>query len=345
MILDALISSGWLPDPIIRRGIRRLLRARQRSLRDGSKAERAQREREFIERLKSSPIAIHQGEANAQHYEVPPRFFELVLGRRLKYSSGWWAAGVSTLDAAEEAMLALTCERAQIRPGQDILELGCGWGSLTLYLAERFPTCRIFAVSNSRPQREFITGRARVLKLTNIEIETADISHWSPTRSFDRVVSVEMFEHLRNWPEMFRRVASWMKPEGRFFMHVFTHKAHSYAFTDEGEDDFMARHFFTGGMMPADGLAPSLSEHLVVEERFQVEGTHYARTAAAWLANMDAHRPEIEALFTRTYGDQAKKFWHYWRVFFMSCEELWAFDSGREWLVSHYRFRAARAVA
>jgi cyclopropane-fatty-acyl-phospholipid synthase len=158
------------------------------------------------------------------------------------------------------------------------------------------------------------------------------------------VVSVEMFEHLRNWPEMFRRVASWMKPEGRLFMHVFTHKDHSYAFTDKGEDDFMARHFFTGGMMPSDGLAPSLTDHLEVEERFQVEGTHYARTAAAWLANMDAHRPEIEDLFAKTYGDQAKKFWHYWRVFFMSCEELWAFDSGREWLVSHYRFRPTRPV-
>ncbi len=341
MILDALISSGWLPDPVIRAGIRRLLRDRRASLRSGSAEARAQREQEFIERLKSSPIAIHQGEANAQHYEVPPRFFELVLGRRLKYSSGLWETGISTLDAAEETMLSLTCERARIAPGQDILELGCGWGSLTLYMAERFPTARIFAVSNSRPQREFIMKRARALKLTNIEIETADISHWSPPRTFDRVVSVEMFEHLRNWPEMFRRVAAWLKPEGRFFMHVFTHREHSYTFTDEGDTDFMARHFFTGGMMPGDGLAPALCDHLRVEEHWRLEGEHYSRTSAAWLANMDANRAEIESLFTSTYGGEAKRFWHYWRVFFMSCEELWAFDRGREWLVSHYRLRAA----
>lgn len=341
MILDALIGGGWLPDSVIRAGIKRLLRDRQASLGSGSAEARGRREQEFIERLRSSPIAIHQGEANAQHYEVPPRFFELVLGRRLKYSSGLWESNTSTLDDAEGAMLALTCERAGIEPGQQILELGCGWGSLTLFMAERFPSSRIVAVSNSRPQREFIMERARVLKLSNVEIETADIASWSPTRTFDRVVSVEMFEHLRNWPEMFRRVASWLEPHGRFFMHVFTHREHSYAFTDEGDTDFMARHFFTGGMMPGDGLAEAIADHLQVEEHWRLGGEHYARTAAAWLANMDAHRTEIEALFASTYGGEARKFWHYWRVFFMSCEELWAYDHGREWLVSHYRLRAA----
>jgi cyclopropane-fatty-acyl-phospholipid synthase len=336
---DFLVGSGLLPDRLARFGIRRLLKERKHSLYAGSLEARRRREEEFIQAIRSSPIAIHQDAANAQHYEVPARFFELVLGQRLKYSSGFWDEGAATLDQAEEKMLALTCQRAQVGPGQDILELGCGWGSLTLFMAQNFPTSRIFAVSNSRPQREFIMNRARALRLPNIEIETSDVSHWSPSRLFDRVVSVEMFEHLRNWPEMFRRVASWLEPDGRFFMHVFTHRDYSYPFEDAGDTDFMARHFFTGGMMPADGLALAVDADLKVEDHWKMEGSHYARTAAAWLANMDAHRPEIEALFRATYGNRAKKFWHFWRAFFMACEELWAFDAGREWMVSHYRFK------
>lgn len=341
MTTDALIGSGLLPDPVVRFGIRRLLRQRLNSLRRGEVGERMRREADFIESLHSSPIALHQDAANAQHYEVPARFFELVLGRRLKYSSGLWEEGVATLDEAEEKMLALTCERARLEDGQDVLELGCGWGSLTLFMAERYPASRIVAVSNSKPQREFILGRARRLGLHNVFVHTADIASWAPEGAFDRVVSVEMFEHLRNWPEMFRRVASWLKSDGRFFMHVFTHREHAYPFTDEGDSDFMARHFFTGGMMPSDGLALALSESLEVEEHRRVEGTHYARTSAAWLHNMDRNRAEIEAIFATTYGPLAGRFWHYWRAFFMSCEELWAFDGGWEWIVSHYRFRRA----
>lgn len=344
MITDAVIASGLLPDPLIRFGIRRLLRQRIDELRRGSEKTRRRCEAEFVQFLRSSPIAVHQDAANAQHYEVPPRFFELVLGPRLKYSSGLWEDGVTTLDVAEERMLELTSKRARLGPGQDILELGCGWGSLTLFMAERFPDSRILAVSNSRPQREFIMNRARALNLVNVEVETADIALWSPPRAFDRIVSVEMFEHLRNWPAMFDRTASWLKPEGRFFLHVFTHHERSYVFTDQGDSDFMARHFFSGGMMPADGLAPGVSTALELEEHQRIQGSHYARTAAAWLRNMDASRAEIESLFARTYGPLAKRFWHYWRAFFMSCEELWAWDEGREWLVSHYRFRRARAV-
>ncbi|MEO8359007.1 MAG: cyclopropane-fatty-acyl-phospholipid synthase family protein [Vicinamibacteria bacterium] len=341
MSTDGLIGSGLLPDAMIRYGIRKFLRERKAALYDGSLEECRAREKRFVDGLASSPIAIGQDAANTQHYEVPPRFFELVLGKRLKYSSGFWDETATTLDASEERMLALTCERADLAPGQDVLELGCGWGSLTLSMAERFPSSRILGVSNSRPQREFILARAAARQLNNVEIATADITDWQPSRTFDRVVSVEMFEHLRNWPEMFRRVASWMKPTGRFFMHVFTHKDYSYPFEDEGDSDFMARHFFTGGMMPADSLAPTLDRDLQVEEHWKVPGTHYSRTSASWLANMDTHRPEIEALFSDTYGPEAKKFWHYWRAFFMSCEELWAFDEGREWLVSHYRLKAA----
>ena len=340
-ITDTLLGSGLLPDSLLRAGIKHLLRERKRSLDAGSAEVRADREREFIRTLRSSPVAVHQREANTQHYELPPRFFEIALGEHLKYSSGFWDATVATLNEAEERMLSLTCARAGIGPGQEILELGCGWGSLTLFMAEAFPDSRVLAISNSAPQREFIMGRARERRLRNIEVETADVSNWQASRTFDRVVSVEMFEHLRNWPEMFRRVASWLRPEGRFFMHVFTHRESSYLFEDNGSSDFMARHFFSGGMMPADGLAPSLNDDLVVEEHWRVPGTHYAHTAAAWLANMDARRTEVEDVFSGAYGGEARRFLHYWRIFFMSCEELWAYDSGREWLVSHYRMRRA----
>lgn len=342
MITDALIGAGVLPDFALRFGIRRLLRVRSRSLYADGPAAGPAREAAFLDDLRSSPIAVQQRAANTQHYEVPPGFYELVLGKRLKYSSGLWDEGVSNLDQAEERMLELTCARAGIAPGQDILELGCGWGSLTLFMAEKFPTSRVRAVSNSHHQREFILARAQAKGLSNVTIETADISDWTPGRTFDRVVSVEMFEHLRNWPEMFRRVAGWLVPDGRFFMHVFTHREFSYRFEDEGDSDFMARHFFSGGMMPADGLAPSIGGDLEVEEHVRVPGLHYARTAAAWLANMDTHRPEIERIFHSTYAGEASKFWHYWRAFFMACEELWAYDSGREWLVSHYRFKRVR---
>ena len=331
-----LAERGLVPTPAIRRGIRSIVARRHRQQLAMARPIDA-----WIEEMSRGPVALATEAANAQHYEVPPRFFELVLGRRLKYSSGLWEDDVATLDEAEERMLELTCERARLAPGQDILELGCGWGSLTLFMAERFPDSRILAVSNSRPQREFIMKRARALKLMNIEVETADVASWSPPHSYDRVVSVEMFEHLRNWPEMFGRVASWLKADGRFFLHVFTHRERSYPFTDEGDSDFMARHFFTGGMMPADDLALRVSGALEVEDHRRVEGTHYARTAAAWLKNMDANRDEIEPLFARTYGPLAGRFWHYWRAFFMSCEELWAYQGGSEWLVSHYRFRRA----
>lgn len=338
MSTDAVVGAGLLPDFLTRLGIRRLIRERQRSLYRGAASERSARERAFIEALTTSPVAIHQDAANAQHYEVPPRFFELVLGRNLKYSCAFFEPG-DTLDMAEGRMLGLTAARAQLGPDQDILELGCGWGSLTLFMAERFPTARILALSNSGAQREFILERARARNLTNIQVETADISHWEPPRAFDRVVSVEMFEHLRNWPLMFRRVSGWLEPQGRFFLHVFTHREYSYPFVDEGDGDFMARHFFTGGMMPSDTLALAVRGDLQLEEHVRIPGGHYAKTATAWLANMDAHRREIEVLFKQTYGPEAGRFWHYWRAFFMACEQLWSFDQGRQWIVSHYRFR------
>nr|WP_312028302.1 cyclopropane-fatty-acyl-phospholipid synthase family protein [Aquabacterium sp. J223] len=278
--------------------------------------------------------------ANEQHYEVPAAFFEAVLGPHRKYSSCWWPDGVQTLEQAEAAALAATCERAGLEDGQQVLELGCGWGSLSLWMAERFPGSRITAVSNSQSQRRHIEAVARQRGLGNLQVITCDVNDFQaePGR-FDRVVSVEMFEHLRNWPLAFERVAGWLKPDGRFFMHVFAHREAPYAFVERDASDWMSRHFFSGGMMPSDDLALHCQDHLRLQARWRWDGTHYQRTAAAWLANMDARREALMPLFEATYGEQdAPVWWTRWRLFFLSVEELFGWDGGRQWWVSHYLF-------
>lgn len=340
MIGLALLERGLVPDLLVRLRIRSLLRQRLREEAAGGVEAAWARTRARLEAWAQGPLAIATAEANEQHYEVPPRFFQRVLGRRLKYSSGLWPEGVDSLDAAEEAMLELTAARAQLADGQRILELGCGWGSLSLWMAERFPRAAITAVSNSRDQRGFIEDRAAALGLTNLRVITADMNAFEPPETaYDRVVSVEMFEHMRNHRELLRRIAGWLAADGRLFVHIFTHRDFTYPFEAKDDTDWMAKYFFTGGMMPSDGHLLNFQEHLALEDHWRVDGRHYQRTAEAWLANQDRHRAELLALFRDVHGAGARRQFAYWRVFFMACAELWGHAGGGEWMVSHYRFR------
>ncbi|MGZ3753258.1 MAG: SAM-dependent methyltransferase, partial [Mucilaginibacter sp.] len=285
------------------------------------------------------PIAVNTADANQQHYEVPTQFYQYCLGKNLKYSSGYWKDGVMDIDTSEDEMLALTCERAGLKDGQQVLELGCGWGSLSLYMAVKYPKSTFKVVSNSRTQKQFIDDQAKQRGITNLTVITADMNTFSIDEQFDRIVSVEMFEHMRNYQLLMQKVASFLKPDGKVFIHIFTHKEYAYLFEVKDETDWMSKYFFTGGIMPSDDLLFYFSDHLTVEKHWHVSGTHYAKTSEAWLKNMDEHKAEIMPLFEETYGKKhAIKWWVYWRIFYMACAELWNYNQGNEWIVSHYLF-------
>jgi len=335
-------EQGLLPDRVIRAGIRRLLKQRLLEISADDAESAAYRTERFVAGMNESPIAITPEKANDQHYEVPAAFYALALGMHRKYSACYWPSGVNSLDAAEASALAVTCERAGLRNGMDILELGCGWGSLTLWMATHYPKCRITAVSNSQSQRQHIQAEAAKRGLGNIEVITADMNHFAIHKEFDRVVSVEMFEHMRNWRELFNRIHGWLKPGGRFFMHVFAHRSTPYAFDVLDDSDWMSQHFFSGGMMPSDDLALRFQDKLQLVNRWRWDGTHYEKTANAWLANMDARRNRVWPVLAATYDQASADQWFQrWRLFFMACAELFGFNRGQEWWVSHYLFERA----
>ena len=331
------VERGWVPDSIVRSGIRSLCRQRMREIQI-PEAQQSQHLDEFVRNMGKAPVAPLVHKANEQHYEVPAAFFQQVLGAQLKYSSAFWD-GVDTLDQAEVQALALSCEHADLKDGQEVLELGCGWGSLTLWMAKSYPNSTITAVSNSHSQRLFIEQRAMEAGLGNVRVITADINHFSMDQGFDRIVSVEMFEHLRNYASIFDRVAGWLKPDGRFFMHIFCHRSTPYLFEVRDDTDWMSRYFFSGGMMPSADLPLKFQDSLCFANRWDWSGVEYQKTAEAWLDKLDAARDEVFAIFSDTYGQADAKMWvNRWRIFFMACAELFGMRGGDEWRVSHFLF-------
>ncbi len=327
-----LAEAGYLPDWLVRAGIRRLLAKRLRHSQTTDVAA-------FARQLRTAPLAVETQAANDQHYEVAAEFFQLTLGPRLKYSSCLFPEPPASLARAEEHMLQLTCDRAEIVDGMQVLELGCGWGSLTLWVAEHFPSCAITAISNSNSQREFIQQRAREQGYSNVRVITADMREFASDETFDRIVSVEMFEHMRNYGLLFSRVADWLTPEGKAFVHVFCHRDAPYLFDSEGTDNWMGRHFFTGGVMPSYDLFSHFDESLGIDQRWVVDGLHYWRTCESWLENLDCNRSAVlEVLRRHSSHEMAKREMQRWRIFFMACAELFRYRHGQEWFVGHYLF-------
>jgi cyclopropane-fatty-acyl-phospholipid synthase len=345
MNINHLLALDVLPDSVLRFGIRRRLAETLQEFRPTTAEGRREAIVRHVHELKSMPVAVETAAANEQHYEVPTRFYQLVLGPHLKYSSGYWPSDTTSFEQSEAIMLEKTCQRAELADGQRILELGCGWGSLSLWMAKHYPNAQITSVSNSRTQKEFIDAEAAKRGLSNLTIVTANMVHYAGEGDgvFDRVVSVEMFEHMKNYQELLGRVSRWLKPDGNLFVHIFTHVDCAYHFIAKSDDDWMAKYFFTGGQMPSDDLLLYFQDDMAIENHWRVNGVHYSKTSEAWLARMDENKEEICQLFTETYGaNQVRRWWVWWRLFFLACAELWGYENGEQWLVSHYLFRNKR---
>ena len=335
-------ESGLVPDTVIRAGIRRLLESKRKEIHSGDIEYAANTLNRFVAMMNESPVALVPELANEQHYEVPAEFFTQVMGDHLKYSCCYWPNDVKNLSEAEAAALELTVKRAGIEDGMHVLDLGCGWGSLSLWIAEHFPNASVTSVSNSKSQRQFILAQAEERSIENIEVFSCDMNDFTTDERFDRVVSIEMFEHMRNYKELFRRIDGWLNPGGKFFMHIFCHRTTPYEYIDKGPGDWMSRHFFSGGIMPSADLPLRFPEHLNIERRWHWNGQHYAKTCNAWLEKMDASEEAIMPVLEKCYGaEDASLWWQRWRIFFMACAELFDYDEGHEWYVGHYLFMKA----
>ena len=335
----SVFEKGLLPDFAARWAIRSQARRGLRRFRRLPVEKRVAYFELLVKKLKRSPVAVRPDAANAQHYELPPEFFRHVLGKRMKYSCCYWPQGVRDIDGAEEAMLSLTCERAEIENGMGVLDLGCGWGSLALWIAERYPRCSVTAVSNSSLQGDFIRGECARRGLTGVEVVTADVNDFDTARKFDRVVSIEMFEHVKNYEALMARIAGFLEPDGLLFVHVFCHAELAFEYLPRGPNGWMARHFFTGGNMPSRDLLLHFQRDLVLKRTWGVDGIHYARTLRAWLGNFDARRRELLALTARVYGRERARLWaNRWRLFFIACEASFGLERGTEYQVAHYLF-------
>ncbi len=334
-----LMETDIFPDWVIRMGIRTMLKQKIKEHTEAHEEIAQQKKIEFVNELKNSPIAIETDSANEQHYELPAEFFHMVLGERKKYSSAYWTDETKTLQEAEEAMLSLYCERAELKDGMSILDLGCGWGSLSLWLAEQYPNSDITGLSNSSGQRAYIMDKAKAKGLSNLKIITANVVEYDFDMQFDRVMSIEMLEHMKNYERLFEKISRWLKEDGLFFTHIFTHKNFAYHYEDTDGNDWLTRHFFTGGTMPSNDLFHYFQKDLTLINQWALSGVHYEKTANEWLKNQYVYRDEIRSVFETTYGKKdTTRWWVYWKVFFMACAELWGYENGSEWMVSHYLF-------
>jgi cyclopropane-fatty-acyl-phospholipid synthase len=334
-----LLYTNSIPDFILRPVVNAFIHRNIKRLEGQEFPDQEDQRQALIKKFDHSPIAIVPDLPNIQHYEVTPAFFELVLGKRLKYSCCYWPQVGCTLNEAEEQMLEMTCQRAQIEDGMSVLDLGCGWGSLTLWIAEQYPACRVIAVSKSRDQVEFIRNRASKKGFRNVEALVADVNELELDRKVDRVVSIEMFEHMKNYRRLMAKVDRMLKPGGKLFIHIFSHRLFAYEFEAEDINNWMAQTFFTGGTMPSDDLLLHFQDELRLSEHWRISGSHYARTLRAWLKNMDRSKTAVLEVLSQAYGsDQAVGWWVNWRLFFLVCESTWAYRGGREYLVSHYLF-------
>jgi cyclopropane-fatty-acyl-phospholipid synthase len=334
-----LSERGLMPDAVIRAGIRKLCYQRLTEINAANCEISGEIRQRFFDAMKTSEIAPLPEMANAQHYEVPAAFFDLVLGKNRKYSSCYWPKGIQNLNASEDIALAETALHADLKDGQTILELGCGWGSLSLWMAKHYPNSQITSVSNSNSQREFIMAQAAKLGFNNLNVITCDMNRFDIDTGFDRIVSVEMFEHMRNYEVLFEKLNRWLKPDGKFMMHIFCHRDVPYAFEVQGDDDWMSQFFFSGGFMPSDDTPIHFQKHLTIDHQWRWDGTHYEKTANAWLENMDKNLDAIKLIFEACYGKKDVNLWvQRWRIFFMACAELFGFKNGQEWWVGHYLF-------
>ena len=338
--LIKLAENGTLPDFLIKKGIKNLCNERLKWAELIGPDKLQEHNQDWINQLKESPIALVPEKANEQHYELPPSFFDIVLGENLKYSSGYWPSDKTNFDESEVEMLKITCKRAELEDNLSVLELGCGWGSLTCFMAQKFPNSKITAVSNSKDQKKHIESRCKKMNLTNIEVITCDMNNFDIDKKFDRVVSVEMFEHMRNYGILLKNISKFLKDNGKLFVHIFTHHTMMYPYVDNGAGDWMAREFFSGGQMPSHNLLLNFQEDLKIEKTWKINGTHYSKTSYAWLNKMDKNKKEIIKIFNKTYGEENSKMWFQrWRIFFLSCAVMFGMKKGSEWGVSHYRFK------
>jgi len=331
-----LAEKNFFPDWLIRLGIRKLMKEKLSELSSIYVSDGYERKKDWVDSMNKSPLAFSPKKANEQHYEVPSKFFQQVSGPRMKYSSCFWDSSTTNLYDAENQMLDITIRRSGIEDGMRVLDLGCGWGSLSIYIAEKLSQCNVVSVSNSQDQGNYILKEVQKKGLTNLSFIKADMNTLHTDITFDRIISVEMFEHMRNYRLLLNKIAGWLKKNGKLFIHIFCHNDYAYPYETNTDSDWMTRYYFTGGMMPSYDLLEYFQDDLDLEKSWKINGNHYRKTCRAWLNTQDKRREKIMEIFQQFYGDEGELWFNRWRIFWMACEELFAYNEGEEWFIGHF---------